>query len=107
MAYPGQELSFGPEYLIPKPFDPRLITTIAPAVAKAAEESSVATRPITDMAAYKEKLKGIHLPHGVGMRRVHGRQAGRAEAHHLSRRRGQRVLRAVQIALEDASPSRS
>ncbi|PWW09459.1 NADP-dependent oxaloacetate-decarboxylating malate dehydrogenase [Mangrovibacter plantisponsor] len=55
-AYGDQELSFGPDYLIPKPFDPRLIVKIAPAVAKAAMDSGVATRPIEDMDAYREKL---------------------------------------------------
>ena len=55
-AYENQELKFGPEYLIPKPFDPRLIAKIAPAVAKAAMESGVATRPIEDFDAYVEKL---------------------------------------------------
>ncbi|WP_435945795.1 NADP-dependent oxaloacetate-decarboxylating malate dehydrogenase [Dryocola sp. BD586] len=55
-AYGEEELSFGPEYLIPKPFDPRLIVQIAPAVAKAAMETGVATRPIADFEAYKEKL---------------------------------------------------
>ncbi|WP_369834147.1 NADP-dependent oxaloacetate-decarboxylating malate dehydrogenase [Cronobacter dublinensis] len=55
-AYEDQELSFGPDYIIPKPFDPRLIVTIAPAVAKAAMDSGVATRPITDFDAYKDKL---------------------------------------------------
>lgn len=55
-AYGDQELSFGPEYLIPKPFDPRLIIKIAPAVAKAAMDSGVATRPIADFDAYIEKL---------------------------------------------------
>ena len=55
-AYGGGEVSFGPEYIIPKPFDPRLIVRIAPAVAKAAMESGVATRPITDWNAYIEKL---------------------------------------------------
>ncbi|MDX5630018.1 MULTISPECIES: NADP-dependent oxaloacetate-decarboxylating malate dehydrogenase [unclassified Brenneria] len=55
-AYGDQDLSFGPEYLIPKPFDPRLIIKIAPAVAKAAMESGVATRPIEDFDAYIEKL---------------------------------------------------
>ncbi|KGA25174.1 NADP-dependent oxaloacetate-decarboxylating malate dehydrogenase [Pectobacterium brasiliense] len=55
-AYGDQELSFGPEYLIPKPFDPRLIIKIAPAVAKAAMDSGVATRPIEDFDAYIEKL---------------------------------------------------
>ncbi|WP_158782581.1 NADP-dependent oxaloacetate-decarboxylating malate dehydrogenase [Pantoea sp. BAV 3049] len=55
-AYGDQELSFGPDYLIPKPFDPRLIVQIAPAVAQAAMDSGVATRPIEDMDAYREKL---------------------------------------------------
>ncbi|MGB8665847.1 MAG: NADP-dependent oxaloacetate-decarboxylating malate dehydrogenase [Serratia inhibens] len=55
-AYADQDLSFGPEYIIPKPFDPRLIVKIAPAVAKAAMESGVATRPIEDFDAYVEKL---------------------------------------------------
>ncbi|WP_016607108.1 NADP-dependent malic enzyme, partial [Yersinia pestis] len=55
-AYGEQDLSFGPEYIIPKPFDPRLIVKIAPAVAKAAMASGVATRPITDFNAYVEKL---------------------------------------------------
>ncbi|MFD1801803.1 NADP-dependent oxaloacetate-decarboxylating malate dehydrogenase [Mixta tenebrionis] len=55
-AYGDEELSFGPDYLIPRPFDPRLIVKIAPAVAKAAMESGVATRPIADFDAYREKL---------------------------------------------------
>ena len=55
-AYGEQELSFGPEYIIPKPFDPRLIVKIAPAVAKAAMDSGVATRPIADFDAYRDKL---------------------------------------------------
>ncbi|KAA1336623.1 phosphate acyltransferase, partial [Escherichia coli] len=55
-AYGDQDLFFGPDYIIPKPFDPRLIVKIAPAVAKAAMESGVATRPITDFGAYIEKL---------------------------------------------------
>jgi malate dehydrogenase (oxaloacetate-decarboxylating)(NADP+) len=55
-AYQDEELSFGPDYLIPKPFDPRLIVKIAPAVARAAMDSGVATRPIADMEAYVEQL---------------------------------------------------
>ena len=55
-AYAGQELSFGPEYIIPKPFDPRLMVMIAPAVAQAAADSGVARRPIKDMDAYRQKL---------------------------------------------------
>ena len=56
MAYEGEELRFGPEYIIPKPFDPRLIIKIAPAVAKAAMDSGVATRPIADLEAYRDRL---------------------------------------------------
>jgi len=55
-AYPGQSFDFGPEYLIPKPFDPRLITHLAPAVAQAAMDAGVAQRPIVDMAAYRGQL---------------------------------------------------
>jgi malate dehydrogenase (oxaloacetate-decarboxylating)(NADP+) len=55
-AYGDQDLSFGPDYIIPKPFDPRLIVKIAPAVAKAAMDSGVATRPIKDFDAYVDKL---------------------------------------------------
>ncbi len=55
-AYGNQDLSFGPEYIIPKPFDPHLIVKIAPAVAKAAMESGVATRPIADFDVYIDKL---------------------------------------------------
>src|ERR1019366_2496201 len=55
-VYGGDSLSFGAHYLIPKPFDPRLITLIAPAVAQAAMDTGVATRPIADMKAYREKL---------------------------------------------------
>jgi malate dehydrogenase (oxaloacetate-decarboxylating)(NADP+) len=54
-AYVGEQLAFGPEYLIPKPFDPRLMMKIAPAVAKAAADSGVALRPIADMDAYRER----------------------------------------------------
>jgi len=102
MAYPGQSLSFGPEYLIPKPFDPRLITTIAPAVAKAAEESGVATRPIADMAAYKDKLKEFIYHTGVGMRAVFtaAKQGARKRIIYTDGE-DERVLRAVQIVLEE------
>jgi malate dehydrogenase (oxaloacetate-decarboxylating)(NADP+) len=55
-AYAGEELAFGPEYLIPKPFDPRLMMKIAPAVAQAAADSGVAQRPVTDLDAYRERL---------------------------------------------------
>ena len=73
MAYGGQDLTFGPEYIIPKPFDPRLIIRIAPAVAKAAMDSGVATRPIADLDAYRAAADPVRLPlrprHEAGVRR--------------------------------------
>ncbi|KAI1693958.1 malic enzyme, NAD binding domain-containing protein [Ditylenchus destructor] len=77
-AYAGQELAFGPDYIIPKPFDPRLIVRIAPAVAKAAEESGVATRPIADMAAYREHLSRFVYQTGMFMRPVFCRRQGQS-----------------------------
>ncbi|MFZ2854376.1 MAG: NADP-dependent malic enzyme [Rhodocyclaceae bacterium] len=102
MAYPGQQLGFGPEYLIPKPFDPRLITIIAPAVAQAAMDSGVATRPIADMAAYKEKLKEFIYQTGVGMRAVFtAAKQGPATRIVYPDGEDERVLRAAQIILEE------
>ncbi len=69
-AYAGESLRFGPNYLIPKPFDPRLIIEIAPAVAQAAMDSGVATRPIMDMAGYKEKLTTFVYRSGMIMKPV-------------------------------------
>jgi hypothetical protein len=69
-AYAGATLSFGPEYLIPKPFDPRLMLKIAPAVALAAEKSGVAQRPIQDMAAYMDKLQQFVYHSGSFMKPV-------------------------------------
>ncbi len=69
-AYGGVELQFGPEYLIPKPFDPRLIVRIAPAVAKAAMESGVATRPISDFDAYRAQLQNFVYHSGVVMKPI-------------------------------------
>ena len=102
MAYPGHELAFGPEYLIPKPFDPRLITIIAPAVAQAAMDSGVATRPIADMAAYKEKLKEFIYQTGVGMRAVFtAAKQGPSTRIVYPDGEDERVLRAAQIILEE------
>lgn len=69
-AYKSDTLVFGPEYVLPKPFDPRLITEIAPAVAKAAMESGVATRPIEDFDAYKEKLSAFVYQSGFLMKPI-------------------------------------
>ena len=69
-AYQGETLTFGPDYLIPKPFDPRLIGVVASAVAKAAMETGVATRPIADLDAYREKLDGSVFKSALIMRPV-------------------------------------
>ncbi len=69
-AYGAETFVFGPEYILPKPFDPRLIVEIAPAVAKAAMDSGVATRPIADFQAYSEKLNGFIYRSGFVMRPV-------------------------------------
>ena len=69
-AYVGEQLSFGPEYLIPKPFDPRLMMKIAPAVAQAAQESGVAQRPIADMDAYRDHLQTLSMPPGTTMKPI-------------------------------------
>jgi len=71
---PASNWRFGPEYLIPKPFDPRLMMKIAPAVAKAAADSGVALRPIADMDAYREKLQSFVYASGTTMKPdLHGR----------------------------------
>jgi malate dehydrogenase (oxaloacetate-decarboxylating)(NADP+) len=87
-AYAGQELKFGPDYLIPKPFDARLILRIAPAVAKAAAESGVATRPIADLDAYRESLTRFVYQTGMFMRPVFAAAKARPGARGLRRRRG-------------------
>ena len=102
MAYPGQELSFGPEYLIPKPFDPRLITTIAPAVAQAAMASGVATRPITNLAAYRDKLRDFVYRTGVGMRAIFSAaKRGRKTRIVYPDGEDERTLRAAQTILDE------
>ncbi len=102
MAYPGQELSFGPEYLIPKPFDPRLITTIAPAVAQAAMASGVATRPIANLTAYRDKLRDFVYQTGVGMRAVFSAaKRGRKTRIVYPDGEDERTLRAAQTILDE------
>ena len=100
-AYGDQTLSFGPDYIIPKPFDPRLITTLAPAVAKAAMESGVATRPILDFAAYRQRLSQFVFRSGLVMKPVFDRS--RQDPRRLAYAEGEdeRVLRAVQTVLDD------
>jgi malate dehydrogenase (oxaloacetate-decarboxylating)(NADP+) len=102
VAYPGHALTFGPEYLIPKPFDPRLIAKISPAVAKAAMNSGVATRPITDWAAYRAKLSEFVYHTGAGMRAIF-HAARQAEGKRIIYAEGEeeRVLRAAQVVIEE------
>ena len=100
-AYPGRELRFGPDYLIPTPFDSRLILRIAPAVAKAAEASGVATRPIKDFDAYVHSLDRFVSHTGMLMRPLFSaaRQAPKRVVY--AEGEDERVLRAVQIALDE------
>jgi malate dehydrogenase (oxaloacetate-decarboxylating)(NADP+) len=101
-AYAGESLAFGPEYLIPKPFDPRLMMKIAPAVAQAAQDSGVATRPIQDMEAYIEKLQGFVYASGSIMKPIYA-AAKRANKKRVCFAEGEeeRVLRAVQIVVDE------
>jgi malate dehydrogenase (oxaloacetate-decarboxylating)(NADP+) len=100
-AYGGQSLSFGPEYLIPRPFDPRLIVQIAPAVAKAAMASGVATRPIEDLEAYRDRLSQFVFRSGLLMKPIF--DAARTDPRRLVFAEGEdeRVLRAAQQLVDD------
>jgi len=95
-AYGGQELTFGPEYLIPVPFDPRLIVKIAPAVAQAAIDSGVATRPIEDMAAYIEKLSQFVYKTNLFMKPVFTAAKQNKKRVVLTEGEDERVLHATQ-----------
>ncbi len=101
-AYAGATLSFGPEYLIPKPFDPRLMMKIAPAVARAAFESGVATRPVQDFDAYRDKLQSFVYASGNTMKPIF-QLAKRATAKRVAYAEGEeeRVLRAVQVVVDE------
>jgi len=103
-AYAGKELTFGPDYLIPTPFDTRLILKIAPAVAQAAMDSGVATRPIADMEAYKENLARFVYQTGILMRPVINAAKALPDAQKrvaYADGEDERALRAAQIAIED------
>jgi len=101
-AYVGATLSFGPEYLIPKPFDPRLMMRIAPAVAQAAMDSGVAARPITDWDAYREKLQSFVYASGNTMKPIFT-AAKRAPNKRVAYAEGEeeRVLRAAQVVVDE------
>ncbi len=102
LAYVGEKLAFGPEYLIPKPFDPRLMIKIAPAVAKAAADSGVALRPITDFDAYRERLQSFVYASGTVMKPIFT-AAKNAERKRIAYAEGEeeRVLRACQIVVDE------
>jgi malate dehydrogenase (oxaloacetate-decarboxylating)(NADP+) len=101
-AYVGEKLAFGPEYLIPKPFDPRLMIKIAPAVAQAAFDSGVAQRPIQDMDAYRERLQSFVYASGTVMKPIFA--AAKTAGHkRIAYAEGEeeRVLRACQIVVDE------
>ncbi|SFU08940.1 NADP-dependent malic enzyme [Sedimentitalea nanhaiensis] len=102
-AYRGEEMTFGADYLIPKPFDPRLVAVVSAAVAKAAMDSGVATRPIDDLEAYKERLKQSVFKSALLMRPVF--EAARAASRRIIFAEGEdeRVLRAAQAILEETT----
>ncbi|WP_374315551.1 NADP-dependent malic enzyme [Aquabacterium sp.] len=101
-AYTGESLSFGPEYLIPKPFDPRLMIKIAPAVAQAAAASGVASRPVADLDAYRDKLQTLVYASGHTMKPIFS-VAKRAKAKRIAYAEGENegVLRAAQIVVDE------
>ncbi|MBL8317363.1 MAG: NADP-dependent malic enzyme [Burkholderiaceae bacterium] len=100
-AYAGEELRFGPDYIIPKPFDARLILRIAPAVAKAAAESGVATRPIADYDAYAQQLSRFVYQTGMFMRPVFAVAKAQPARVVYAEGEDERVLRAVQVVLDE------
>jgi len=100
-AYGTEDLSFGPEYLIPKPFDPRLILKVAPAVAQAAMDSGVATRPIADMEAYVHQLNDFVYSTGLLMRPVFMAAKKNPARVVFCEGEDERVLRAVQTVCDD------
>ena len=101
-AYAGEQLTFGPDYLIPKPFDPRLMMKIAPAVAQAAADSGVAQSPITDMVAYCERLQSFVYASGTIMKPIFA-AVKRAAKKRVAYAEGEdeRVLRATQIVADE------
>jgi malate dehydrogenase (oxaloacetate-decarboxylating)(NADP+) len=101
MAYGGQDLKFGPEYLIPRPFDPRLIGRIAPAVARAAIDSGVATRPLADLDAYRASLTQFVYHSGLIMKPLFAAAKAKPRRVVYAEGEDERVLRAVQVVLDE------
>ncbi|MES0861957.1 NADP-dependent malic enzyme [Ruegeria sp. SCPT10] len=102
-AYKGEQLTFGPDYLIPKPFDPRLVGVVSSAVAKAAMDSGVAKRPIEDLDAYKEKLNQTVFKSALLMRPVFEAAAAASRRIVFAEGEDERVLRAAQAILEETT----
>ena len=100
-AYGHQETRFGPDFLIPRPFDPRLISVVAPAVAEAAMKSGVASRPIKDMTAYRRSMERFVYKSGNTMRPVFEAAAQTSQRVIFAEGEELRVLRAVQIAVDE------
>ncbi len=100
-AYGEQQISFGPEYIIPRPFDPRLIAKIAPAVAKAAMDSGVATRPITDFDAYRERLNLFVYHSGLIMKPVFAAAKKSPKRVVYAEGEEERFLRAAQVVVDE------
>jgi malate dehydrogenase (oxaloacetate-decarboxylating)(NADP+) len=100
-VYVGQSLTFGPEYLIPKPFDPRLIVAIPMAVAKAAMESGVATKPIEDFDDYRKELERFTYKTGMVMKPVFERAQADPKRVVYAEGENERILRAVQLVVDD------
>ena len=100
-AYAAPQMCFGPDYLIPKPFDPRLIEKIAPAVAQAAMDSGVAARPIADMEAYRQQMARFVYHSGASMKPLF--DAAKAAPKRVAYAEGEeeRVLRAAQVAVDE------
>ena len=101
LAYEGQDLTFGPEYIIPKPFDPRLLAAIAPRVAQAAADSGVAARPIEDMDAYRDKLGQMIYHTGFFMKPVFTKAKANLRKVAYAEALDKRVLRAVQTVVDE------
>jgi len=104
-AYRGEQMNFGPDYLIPKPFDPRLIAVVASAVAEAAMESGVATRPLDDLDAYRERLNQSVFRSALIMRPVFEAAATAQRRIVFSEGEDERVLRAAQAMVEETTDS--
>jgi len=102
-AYKGEQLTFGPDYLIPKPFDPRLMGVVASAVAEAAMSSGVAKRPIDDIAAYRAKLNQAVFRSALIMRPVFAAAATTTRRIAFAEGEDERVLRAAQAMLEETT----